>query len=207
MKKLCLAVVLVSALAFAAPALAQEPGTGDTATGLVTVESTYGVNETYNRLRGAIEQNEMLSIVAEVDHSANAESVGKELRPTRLIIFGNPNLGTPLMQAEQTTGIDLPQKFLVYENVEGRTLVAYNDPYYLAERHGIEGQDEELQKISTVLAGLAETATGTGQAATSVDQMPNTGGIPPLLPAAAAALLLSGLGALALIRRSSRRVS
>lgn len=199
MRKLSTAIVLASMLVFAVPALAQEPGAtvGDTATGLVTVESNYGFEETYDRLRGAIEQNGQLSIVAEVDHAANAQSVGKDLGPTRLLIFGNPDLGTELMQAEQTVGIDLPQKFLVYENAEGQVLVTYNDPYYLAGRHGIEGQDGELQKIFMALSNLAGTATGTGQQ--GAQQMPDTGGIPPatVLLGGTALLVAGGL----LVRR------
>lgn len=106
----CLLGVVLFMLVIARPASAQESGatTGSAANGLVTVESTYGFEETYDRLKGAIEKNDQLSIIAEVDHAANAKSVGMDLRPTRLIVFGNPKLGTQLMQSEQSAGIDLP---------------------------------------------------------------------------------------------------
>jgi len=195
-------------LAFAVPALAQEPDAtvGDAATGLVAVESNYGFEETSDRLRGAIEQNGQLSIVAEVNYAANAQSVGKDLGPTRLLIFGNPDVGTELMQAEQTVGIDLPQKFLVYENAEGQVLVAYNDPYYLAGRHGIEGQDEELQKISMALSNLAGAATGAQQGETGAGvTMPETGGLSPRLPVAAALLLLGSATLVFATRKRAER--
>lgn len=165
--------------------------------GLVTTESAHGPEETFERLEGAVEESEDLSVIASVDHQDNAESVGMELRPTKLLVFGNPEAGTPLMQSAQTAGIDLPQKALVYEDASGQTYLAYNDPYYLAERHGIEGADQQLAGISTALEGLAAEATGTSD-------LPETGGISPLAPAAA--LLLAGSGALGLLwlRRRSR---
>lgn len=127
--------------------------------GLVTLQSTRGFDETFNRLRNAIEANDALSIIATVDHAANAQSVGMQLPPTRLIIFGNPNLGTPLMQSERTTGIDLPQKFLVWQDADGEVFVTYNDPAYLARRHNIEGREQILNQISMALRTLAEGAT------------------------------------------------
>ncbi len=128
--------------------------------GIITKESTRDFEATYANLRNAIASNPNLSIVVELDHQANAASVGLELRPTKLIVFGNPNLGTPLMQDEQTTGLDLPQKMLVWEDEEGNIKVSYNDIYFIAQRHGVEGIEEVLNQISSALASLAKTAAG-----------------------------------------------
>ncbi|WP_377511390.1 DUF302 domain-containing protein [Pontibacter locisalis] len=127
--------------------------------GVVSKESTNSFTDTYEKLSKAIEGNANIKIMAELDHQQNAKSVGLELNPTKLIVFGNPNLGTPLMQAAQTVGIDLPQKMLVYQDNSGTVRVAYNDPYYLAERHGIDGQDDVLRKIADALGSLATAAT------------------------------------------------
>lgn len=127
--------------------------------GLVQVESDFSVDETFQRLKDAVEGVGPLTVVAELDHAANAANVGLDLRPTRLLVFGNPSLGTPLMQSAQSIGIDLPQKVLIYEDTGGTVRLAYNDPFYLAERHGVEGQDEILGQIQGALEGLAETAT------------------------------------------------
>ena len=108
-------------------------------------------------LRNAIIDAAPLTLVTEVDHSANAARVDLPLMPTLLFIFGNPNLGTPLLQTKQTIGIDLPQKMLVFENSEG-VFIAYNDPAFLAARHRIRGQDEILTTITNALAGLAAGA-------------------------------------------------
>ncbi len=124
----------------------------------VKVKSERGFDETYDALKKAIESKEPLAIVAELDHSANAKKAGIELRPTKVIMFGNPALGTPLMKANQEIGVDLPQKMLVYEDEKGNVYVLYNDPNVLAENHNISGQDEVLTKISGALKGLAEAA-------------------------------------------------
>lgn len=182
----------------ASAAVTGDAGGAQPGEGLITTESAYGPDETFERLEKAVESNEGLSVVASVDHQANAESVGMDLRPTKLLVFGNPEAGTPLMQSAQTTGIDLPQKALVYEDASGGTRLAYNDPYYLAERHGIEGADQQLAMISTALEGLATEATGT-------DDLPETGGVSLLAPAAA--LLLAGSGVLGLLWTRRRRAS
>lgn len=127
--------------------------------GLVVTVSSYDAATTYQRLVDAVEAIAPLRIIAEVDHAANAERVGLELRPTKLLIFGNPTLGTPLMQARQTVGIDLPQKMLVWEDAHGQTYLAYNDPYYLAERHGIPEDQTQLATVAGALKGLAQQAT------------------------------------------------
>lgn len=128
--------------------------------GIITKESNQDFETSYAALKNAIVNNPNLSIVAELDHQANAESVGLDLRPTRLIIFGNPNLGTPLIQNERTIGLDLPQKMLVWKDGEGNVKVSYNDIYFLAERHVIEGNKEILDKISTALENLSNAAAG-----------------------------------------------
>lgn len=122
--------------------------------GLETVESDDSFDATVSRITSAIEGNDALTLVATVDHAANAESVGMELPPTTLFVFGNPELGTPLMKASRSVAIDLPQKMLVWEE-EGEVMVTYNDPQYLAARHGIEGKEEILEKISNALESLA----------------------------------------------------
>ena len=127
---------------------------------LVIVSSRFSVDETFQRLRDAIEGNDALSIMAVVDHAQNAEGAGMQLPPTRLIIFGNPRLGTPLMQERRTMAIDLPQKMLVWQTEGGEVRLAYNDPAYLARRHGLNDTDEVLQQISNALANLAAAATG-----------------------------------------------
>ncbi len=139
--------------------VAAEVSVPDLGEGIVVVASNNDMDTTYNNLRSAIEAAGPLIIVTELDHSANAANVDLTLLPTRLIVFGNPNLGTPLMQSGQSIGIDLPQKMLVYENAEGQVSVAYNDPAYLAARHGITDQQDIIDTITQALAGLAAGAT------------------------------------------------
>ncbi|WP_343486989.1 DUF302 domain-containing protein [Allomuricauda sp. d1] len=126
--------------------------------GIVTIESANDFQTTYDKLRSSIEKNENLRLVIELDHQANAARVGLELRPTRLLVFGNPNLGTPLMQESETMAIDLPQKMLVWENAESQVFVTYNDPEYVAERHGITNQNDILTTIAGALNNLATNA-------------------------------------------------
>ena len=124
----------------------------------IKIKSENSFDETYSRLKKSIEEKEPLTIIAELDHAANAKKAGMELRPTKVIMFGNPKLGTPLMKANQEIGVDLPQKMLVYEDEKGDVYVVYNDPKILAENHKISGQDEVISNISNALKGLAENA-------------------------------------------------
>jgi uncharacterized protein (DUF302 family) len=127
--------------------------------GLTKLPSASGFAETCERLEKVIESRGA-TIVARVDHAAAAAKVGLTLRPTTVFIFGNPKAGTPLMQAVQTIGIDLPLKALVYEDDNGKTWVAYNDPKWLATRHGAAGVDAVLNAMSEGLAAIAKSATG-----------------------------------------------
>ena len=98
--------------------------------------------------------------MARIDHAAAAAAVGMELRPTEVLIFGNPQAGTPLMQAVQTIGIDLPLKSLVWQDEAGLTWLAYNDPQWLAQRHGLgAGLDRTLHAMADALAAVARKAT------------------------------------------------
>ena len=126
--------------------------------GIITKSSDLTFEETYSNLKTTLNEIAAISIMAELDHQKNAESVGLELNPTRIIIFGNPNLGTPLMQQEQSIGLDLPQKMLVWENEEGEVFVSYNDPFFIAERHDITENEEILTKISGALENISESA-------------------------------------------------
>ncbi|CAN5751378.1 DUF302 domain-containing protein [soil metagenome] len=130
-----------------------------TPVGLVVVPSANDVATTQAKLEAAIAAADGLMVMTVVDHTLNAASVGLDLRPTRVVLFGNPNAGTPLMQAAQSVAIDLPQKMLIWEDEAGNVFVAYNNPYYLKARHSVEGQDELLAKISGLLDMLAKAAT------------------------------------------------
>ncbi len=127
-------------------------------TGIISKISHQDFNTTYQKLKDVIENNPNLKTIAELNHQANASSVGLELNPTRIIMFGNPNLGTPLMQNAQTIGLDLPQKILVYQDEEGVVKVSYNDPLYLKNRHGVTNQEEVLNKIAGALDKITNAA-------------------------------------------------
>ena len=94
-----------------------------------------------------------------INHKTGAEKVGKKLRPTTLVLFGNPNVGTLLMQCSQTVGIDLPQKALIWEDEKGQVWYTYNNPQYLAKRHNINACDKPLGILSKALTTFANTAT------------------------------------------------
>ncbi|WP_271784088.1 DUF302 domain-containing protein [Aquimarina algiphila] len=128
--------------------------------GILTKISNQNFEDTYNSLIAAIQNNSNLRLVAEVNHQANAESVNLELNPTRLVVFGNPNIGTPLMQNVHTIGIDLPQKILVWQDNDGKVNISYNTPVFLQERHGIKGNEDLLTTISNALDALTNTAAG-----------------------------------------------
>jgi len=128
--------------------------------GIITVESSQNFEQTYSSLETAISSDENFHVFLQLDHQSNALSVGMELRPTKVIVFGNPNLETPLMQNSQTTGLDLPQKMLVWEDQEGIVKISYNDPLYLQQRHGISGNDSQVQQMVTILEKLAKDAAG-----------------------------------------------
>ena len=130
-----------------------------TADGLITCTSKFGPKETVDRLAAAV-TSRGISIMARIDHAAAAAAVGMELRPTEVLIFGNPRAGTPLMQAVQTVGIDLPLKALVWRDEGGTTWLTYNDPHWLARRHGADGGlDRTLHAMADALAAVAKEAT------------------------------------------------
>ncbi|NIY84080.1 DUF302 domain-containing protein [Vibrio hepatarius] len=125
--------------------------------GVTKVASVHAVEQTADKFV-AIAQEKGLNVFARINHQENAAKVDMTLRPTEVIIFGNPKVGTPLMLCAQEVAIDLPQKVLVYEDLAGKTWLAYNDPVYLKQRHNIQGCDEVINKISGVLGNLTNAA-------------------------------------------------
>lgn len=126
--------------------------------GLITLKSKHDVSETLNRLEAVLNKKGM-TIFKRIDHSAGAERAGMKLRPTELLIFGNPKVGTPLMLCSQTAAIDLPQKALAYEDEKGQVWLSYNDPVYMAQRHHIKDCEKPLKKVTKALATFARIAT------------------------------------------------
>lgn len=127
--------------------------------GVITVDSDQSFDDTYASLITTLNSNAAISIVAELDHQQNAASVNLSLRPTRVVIFGNPTLGTPLLQESGNVSLDLPQKMLVYQDAAGNVKIAYNDASFIASRHGIS-QNDGLTTINNALSNLAEKAAG-----------------------------------------------
>jgi uncharacterized protein (DUF302 family) len=126
--------------------------------GLVTVSSAHGVKETIDRFEGDVKSKGM-TIFARIDHAAGAEAVGLTLRPTELLIFGNARGGTPLMQSHQTLGIDLPLKVLAWEDADGKVWLSYNEPGWLAARHGDQlNGGAAAEQMTAALAAAVDRA-------------------------------------------------
>ncbi len=125
---------------------------------MVSKKSHHDVATTLDRLEKIVKEKG-ITVMARVDHAKNAQGVGMELRPTQLLIFGNPKLGTALMQADQRIGLDLPMKVLVWEDAEGMVWLAYVDPEELAERHGISEDHEVVKKLRKALDAFTTAAT------------------------------------------------
>lgn len=129
------------------------------APGLTTMRSNFGPQDTMSRLETAVKAKGM-TVFARIDHAAGATAIGLPLRPTELLIFGNARGGTPLMQAVQTVGIDLPLKALVWQDATGDTWVSYIEPDWLAKQHGLSGETEPaINTLAAALAALAKAAT------------------------------------------------
>jgi len=124
------------------------------ADGLVVVKSAHSAQETMSRLEAAVKQRG-LTVFARIDHAAGASTVGKSLRPTELLIFGHPRGGTPLMECAQSAGIDLPLKALVWQDEASQVWLGYNDPAFLAQRHGA-ANCPAVDNLRKALSGLAE---------------------------------------------------
>ena len=141
-------VVVVGLMVFAGVAAAAD--------GLVAVKSPHNARDTMNRLEETVKQRG-LNVFARIDHAAGVAKIGKTLRPTEVLIFGNPQGGTPFMECEQTVGIDLPLKALVWEDAASQVWLGYNDPAFLARRHGAP-TCPAVENLSKALAGLAQAA-------------------------------------------------
>jgi len=122
--------------------------------GIITIPSNHSVEETIEKLK-AILQSKGITLFALIDHSGEAARAGMEMRPTKLLIFGNPKGGTPVMLAAPRSAIDLPLKILIWEDAQGKVWVTYNGPMYLQERHNIP---TELLPNLSVIEALAKSA-------------------------------------------------
>ena len=127
--------------------------------GLITLSSNFGPKDTMDRLVAEVKARG-LTIFARIDHAAGAAENGMRLPPTELLVFGNAKGGTPLMEANQQTGIDLPLKALVYEDAAGKSWLAYNDLHWIAQRHALCGtRAPKIEALAALLTILAERAT------------------------------------------------
>lgn len=125
--------------------------------GLISVDSKYSARETTERLLAALPARNM-TVFGRVNHAANATAAQMSLRPTELIIFGNPKGGTIVMQDRQRAGIDLPLKALVWEDADGKAWITYNDPVWIARRHGLD-QDAAIEVMAKAMNAIAQDAT------------------------------------------------
>jgi uncharacterized protein (DUF302 family) len=129
------------------------------ADGLTTIRSSHGPKDTMSRLEAEVKARGM-TIFARIDHTAGATAAGLSLPPTEVLVFGNAKGGTPLMQSVQSIGIDLPLKALVWQDTSGATFLSYNDPAWLAKRHGLgDATEAAVGNMSAALQAMARAAT------------------------------------------------
>lgn len=125
--------------------------------GLIAVKSMHDVKTTADKLEKVLNEKGM-TVFTRINHGAGAQKVGVALRPTELVIFGNPKVGSPLMACAQSVGIDLPQKMLIWEDDKGDTWLTYNNPEHLKARHNIQGCDPVLKKVAGALKAFSTAA-------------------------------------------------
>jgi uncharacterized protein (DUF302 family) len=130
--------------------------------GVITKPSTRSVDATLECLQSALKAKGM-TIFTLVDHSGGAARVGLDLLPTKLLIFGNPKVGTHMMTSNRTAALDLPMKALVWEDADGKVWLSYNDPAYIASRHGITDRPEIVKKMTKALTNFTDRATQPGE--------------------------------------------
>ena len=152
-----LAVAVLGALLWSSPRVEADQMASTVQPGLVVIESANSMADTEKQLVGALDAAG-LRVAARIDHAANAKSVGLDLAPTVLFIFGNPKAGTALIQAERTVGIDLPLKILLWDD-KGKIKVAYSDPTEIARRHGLDVNLPVLAQMTAALQRIATSAT------------------------------------------------
>jgi uncharacterized protein (DUF302 family) len=126
---------------------------------LVAQQSKHTVAETMDRLAAELTKRG-IKVAARIDHAAGAKAVGMELPPTQVMMFGNPKLGTPLMQVKPEIGLDLPMKVIAWQDKAGKVWVGYAPPAGLAKRYGVEGKGEVLTAMTNALAALTKAAAG-----------------------------------------------
>jgi uncharacterized protein (DUF302 family) len=146
-----IALAALGSAAVATPAIAAD--------GVIVVASANDVKTTMDKLEKVL-TSKGITIFARIDHAAGAKSIGQTLRPMELLVFGNPKLGTPLMQKDQQMGLDLPLKALVYEGADGKTLIAYSDPAFLSKRYGVT----EPAKVFETMTGALKNFTAAAAA-------------------------------------------
>ncbi|MFC3151082.1 DUF302 domain-containing protein [Litoribrevibacter euphylliae] len=125
---------------------------------LISLKSAHSVTETANRFESLLKEKG-LTVFTRINHQENAENINQKLAPTQVIIFGNPKVGTPLMQCSKTVAIDLPQKALIWQDQQQQVWLSFNNPDYLKARHNIQGCEKVLTKIFGVLTKLGQAAT------------------------------------------------
>jgi uncharacterized protein (DUF302 family) len=145
-------------LVFGALITGQATAEGD---GLIIKKSDFGVIKTLDRLGIALERAG-IKVFSRIDHAKGAQSVGMELAPTAVIIFGTPKIGTPLMTSNPAIGLDLPLKAVAWQSSDGVVKLAYTDPAWLAKRYGIEDRDKVFKKMNGALAKFTEMAVKRG---------------------------------------------
>ena len=153
-------LVLFSALSLSAAMPAHARIDGD----LLVKPSTRGVKESIDALAAAVEAAGA-KVVARVDHAAGAKAVGADMKPAEVLIFGNPKLGTPLLQANPRAGLDLPMKVLAYEDAKGKVWIVTTRAAALRSRYGIKGKDEVITAMTGALDKLTGAAAGAPMAA------------------------------------------
>ncbi len=126
--------------------------------GLIRVKSSYDVKATADRLENILKQKGM-TVFIRINHAAGARKAGQDLRPTELVVFGNPKIGTALMQCNRSVAIDLPQKALIWQDDKEQVWLTYNDPDYLAQRHGLDACGQFINKVAEALSNFARAAT------------------------------------------------
>jgi len=139
--------------------LLANPVFADSDSGLINKKSQYSTSETLDRLSDALKKKG-IKVFARISHDKNADGVNLKLRPTELLIFGNPKVGTHFFTSNQTAGIDLPMKALAWQDEKGQVWLTYNDPKYIAKRHGIKDRDDVVKKMSGVLEKMSAIAVG-----------------------------------------------